>query len=524
MDKYVLIICIVLTLFSCKSVERYNREVITLHSVADLQKDVDKVYSQLKKHHPKLYQYTSKSVLDYKIDSLKKSITKPINSRAFYKKIAPVLAHVRQGHISVSSASKRFTRKESKELKKNKFEFYDLDFDYINDKLWIINTRGKDSSLVGSEVVKIENDNTSDLIKIYKTRYASDGYNKTLHNRSVGRYFASLYYKDKGFVDSLTVTLKNKDSIYVKVLRRVPKKTKNQDSLKIKKKTRLAKTDKQLAKAKAKQLKRENKKRGYIAKRKEYNRNFSFIGKDSTVAYMNIRSFTRTNYKRFYKESFKKIDSAKTNYLILDLRNNGGGRIAEIDYLYAYLTTKPYKFMEDSEVNSRLPIFKYLMSNTTSVGTKVVGGLFSPFIIAHNLVKTTKRDGKIYYKFKYSKEKEPNALNFKGQIYVLINGNSFSASSLISTHLQANKRAIFVGEETGGAYNGCVAGIYKIYKLPTSQIKTRIGLMQIEAPEKQTPDGYGVRANIKIEPTILDKLSRTDPELNWVLNDIYNQK
>lgn len=525
MNKLFLITSVLVVLSSCKSVQKYNSKITSQHTVEDLRKDVDKVYSQLKKHHPKLYQYTSESVLDFKMDSLKKSINTPITSRAFYKKIAPVITNVRQGHVSVGSANRRFTKKEHKKLKKNKFEFYDLDFEYLNNKLWIIHTRGKDSTIIGSEVVKIDNELITNLVKTYKTRFASDGFNKTLHNRAVGRYFSSLYYKDKGFVDSLKMTLRNKDSLFVKTLKRIPKKKKAavNDSLKVKKIKKLTKEEISLAKIKSKQKKRDNRKRGFTSKRKEYNRNFDFIGKDSTVAYMNLRSFTKNNYKRFYKESFKKIDSAKTTHLVLDLRDNGGGRIAEIDYLYSYLTDKDYRFIEESEVNSRVPFLKFLMSNSNPITLKIIGGLFTPAIVLSNLLHTKKKDGKLYYKFKQAKPRKPKDLNFKGKMYVLINGNSFSASALISTHLKAEKRAIFVGEETGGAYNGCVAGIYKIYELPTSKLKIRMGLMQIEAPEKQLPDGYGIKPDIEIKPTIKDRLSNQDPELEWVLSDVYKK-
>ena len=58
------------------------------------------------------------------------------------------------------------------------------------------NTRGKDSTIIGSEVVKIENDFASDLAELYKTRFASDGYNTTLHNRFVGKGFSRFYYYD----------------------------------------------------------------------------------------------------------------------------------------------------------------------------------------------------------------------------------------------------------------------------------------------------------------------------------------
>jgi len=107
---------------------------------------------------------------------------------------------------------------------------------------------------------------------------------------------------------------------------------------------------------------------------------------------------------------------------------------------------------------------------------------------------------------------------------VIINGNSFSASALLSTHLKANKRAVFVGEETGGAYNGCVAGIYRIYEMPTSKLKIRMGLMQVEASYKQMPDGYGIMPDVEIIPTIEDRKQYIDPELNWIINDINKLK
>ena len=47
-----------------------------------------------------------------------------------------------------------------------------------------------------------------------------------------------------------------------------------------------------------------------------------------------------------------------------------------------------------------------------------------------------------------------------------------------------------------------------------------MGLMQIEAPQKQSPDGYGVKPDVEITPTIEDKILKKDRELEWVLNDI----
>ncbi|WP_406684043.1 S41 family peptidase [Seonamhaeicola sp. MEBiC1930] len=513
---------------SCISVKKYNEQLINLHAVEDLHDDIDKVYNQLKKHHPRLYQYTAKEDLDFKFDSLKRSINKAINSREFYRKLAPVVAHVKHGHVNISLGGKAFKRKERKELKEKKFEFYDLDFEYLEDRLWVKNSLGKDTSLVGAEVIRFNKEHVSKLIKTYKKRFTTDGYNTTLHNRHIGKRFIAYYYFDKGYIDSLQVTFRKNDSLFIRTLKRIPKRENkglsHKDSLKKLPPQKLSKGQKKTIKEIAKKRRKDNRKYGYISRRRQYTRNFNLIGKDSTIGYMKLRSFTNGNYKKFYKDCFAKMDSLKTNYFILDLRDNSGGRIAEIEKLYSYLIDKEYQFILESEVNSRTPFFKYLLSNTSPNSIKFASGLLSPIIFAHNFITTKKKNGKLYYKFGSTKTKKPNPLNYKGKMFVLINGNSFSASSLISTHLKATKRATFVGEETGGAYNGCVAGIYRVYKLPTSGVKISMGLMQIEAPYKQNPDGYGIKPDIKVLPKVNDRKSKNDPELNWVLNSIEKLK
>lgn len=528
MKKIYVPFIVFIILSSCTSVKKYNEQIIGLHAVEDLRTDVDKLYKQLKKHHPKLYQYTPKAHLDFKFDSLKQTITQPLTTKDFYKKVAPIVTHIKQGHISVGYITKRLTKKERKLFKKQEFEFFDLDFEYLEDKLWVKNNYGKDSTLVGCEIVSIDKEPVSKLIKAYKTRFASDGFNTTLYNRYVSKGFSNLFLRDKGFIDSLSVTFKNKDSVFTKNFKRYLKDDSIADSLadsitienvSPKKISKEEKKANQLAKRKKR---KDNKTYGYLSKTNQYTRNFNFIGKDSTVAFMKIRSFTNGNYKKFYKKSFTKLDSAKTKFLVIDLRDNGGGRIAEIDYLYSFLTQNDYQFLNPSEVNTRLPFLKAIMSNTSPVGLKVLGAIFLPSILIDNLLKTSKKEGKIYYNFnKHTKVKPPNPLHFNGTIYVLINGNSFSASSTISTHLKATKRATFVGEETGGAYNGTVAGVYKIYELPTSKVRIRMGLMQIEAPQKQQPDGFGVKPDVEMIPTVADRIQKRDPELDWVLSDIY---
>lgn len=527
MKKTILLFAAAILLASCGSIEKYNATVTKLHPVEDLHEDVDAVYKQLKRLHPRLYQFTPKETLDYKFDSLKTAINKPMTSRNFFKELAKVTKYVRQGHMSLSPPSTKFNKKERKARRKLEFDISNLDFEYLDDKLFVRNAKGNDSLLKHAEVLEVNNQNPLQLMKKYKKLVASDGFNTTFHDRVVGYRFLRYYYQDNGRFDSISLKFRNADSTFVKKYKRVPKPKKNmdsiidvkQDSLKDVKK-KLTKAEKKAKKAKSKKRWRDHRKYGYDYSTKTNARELNFIGKDSTVALMKIRGFEGGKYKWFHEEAFATLDSLKTKNLVIDLRNNFGGSLDEIANLYSYLTDENFTFINKSEVNSRIPIMKAAMANSNGVVTKAIVGLFSPIIITHNLLKTGKKDGKIYYKFKSSKEKEPNPLNFKGNVYVLINGNSFSASSILSTKLRGDNRATFIGEETGGAHNGTVAGVYKIYELPNTKITARIGLMHIDAKYKIEPDGFGVKPDVEIIPTYQDRLNNIDPELEWVLNDI----
>lgn len=514
--------------YSCGGVKKYNEQITKLHAPEKLRQDVDEAYNQLKKYHPKLYQYTSKEKMDFKFDSLKTTIKIPISSREFYERLAPVVGSIKQGHLGISPPDVKFSKKEMKRFRDKTFPFYSMDFEYLEEKLWVIGALEKDTVLIGSEVIAIENRSPKELIKKYNTLIASDGYNQTLFQGMVGSRFSNFYIKNNGFQDSIHLTLKNSDSVFKRTIRWKDKKENLAtltdslvlDSLQKKPLKKLSKEERKAEKSARKKLVAYNRKRGYIKSKDQYTRTFNQMGPDSLIGYMKIRGFTNGRPEEFYEETFNIIDSLGISNLIIDLRNNGGGSLAEIDKLYSYLTDSPYTLVKPSEVNTRIPFLPYFTNNTNSGFIRGLAVLFSPIIITHNLLKTEKIDGSIYYRFSSSKERKPDAKNYKGKLYVIINGNSFSASSILSTQLKGTHRATFVGQETGGAYNGTVAGIFKGYELPNSKVVMRIGMMQVETFYKVEPDGFGVPVDKEIIPTRADREAEIDPELEWILDDI----
>ena len=135
-----ILIIFVFILFSvgCTSIKKHNSKLDQTISVPKLKKDVDFAYLKLKKLHPDLYWYVSKEQLDYKFDSLKTTITKPITSHEFFTKITPVINEVRQGHLSIFPNAKMWSKGETKELsKKGMGPFSQFDFIMFGDKLYV---------------------------------------------------------------------------------------------------------------------------------------------------------------------------------------------------------------------------------------------------------------------------------------------------------------------------------------------------------------------------------------------------
>jgi len=516
MKKIFIYVFILLYFTQCSSVKKNNEHLTALIPIDQLKSDVDFTYKKLQNLHPQLYWYTSKSVLDYKFDSLKSTIREPITPLQFYKKLSPVVAAVRQGHTYLYPASMQMTKKETKALiKKGTGPFSQFDFDFFDNKLYVVNNKSYDKSIKeGSEVITVNGIKPLALIEEYNNYYSSDGYNTTLKTATSGKRFTSYFTVENGIKDSLTYTLKYKDSIQLITIRRH-----KDDSIK-KKEPKTQKRITALDRAKSRTIRRKKRVNGYKADSKNYNRNLDFIEKDSSVAIMKIRSFNKGDFRPFYKESFRKIEKYKSNTLILDLRDNGGGRLNEIVDLYSYLADSTFVFLDKSEVVSKSSLIEGAYFNGGSFGVKILKAIYAPIVYSYLLLTVHKdTSGKKYYATQ-TKPHKVNTNPFKGKIYVMINGGSFSASSLISSNLKSSKRVIFVGEETGGAFNGTVAGFMPVIKLPNSKLKIRIGLMMMAPHHKTEIKGHGIFPDKEISTTLEDRLKGNDPELNWILNDL----
>jgi Periplasmic protease len=521
MRIWVVLLFFIVVMYGCVSVETYNRQLRTPKSVSALRSDVDFVHHKLEKLHPSLCRYISRPELDRKFDSLKTAITSPMTSNEFFFRLSPVVASVRQGHTRVFPLTRRLTKQEMIKARKNGASpVMKLHLGWVDHRLYLLKTTASDSTLKpGLEILSLDSITPQQLFAKYTPTFASDGFNTTFHDRLFNKKFASYFYFEKGMRDSVLCSVSDGG-----VVRSVWLKSPDQ---------RKKETEKSLSspsdaeKQKEREFEHQKKVQGYDALTGQFSKNMGFVGQDSSIAVLTVKDFVKGKYKRFYADSFRKIDSIRSRVLVLDLRDNTGGDLSDIQCLYSYLAEKNFRFVKPATVASKTSLWHDDYFNVSSPSQFVLRILGTPGWLVYNtfitLITHKKADGRYYFYYPPIWQKHPKDNRFKGKVFVLINGCSFSASSIISANLKGSGRALFVGEETGGAYNGCVAGQMPSFTLPGSKLKMSFGLLEVATPYASTPDGRGVMPDVSVVPTLDDRLKGVDPELQWVIDNVAKQ-
>ncbi|OCA79831.1 peptidase S41 [Chryseobacterium contaminans] len=507
MKKYS-VIFILAMLSSCASIKRHNEQRASCIPPEQLKEDVDFAYSKLQQMHPQLYWYIPKKELDHKFDSLKQTINEPLTPLQFYFKLQPVIAGIREGHLSLRIPRKKFTKKEIKTLDQKKGLFSRFEYYISGDQMYITENRDSIENIQpGTEILSINHIPIADYIKKYRNLISSDGYNTTFQPYFLKDLFFSYYTAENGLSNKATLETLYKGEKHTYTL------------------SRESKSDSDLEKDKEMNKRtQERKLNDYVASSNSYNRSFKFLDKDSTIAYIKVKSFSREYSDEFYKKTFAKIKNAKSEYLIIDVRNNYGGSLYEINNLYSYLSDKPFTLIKPSQVTSKdIPLRTNYFRKSSPLDYAIKSLSYPSYFFAQAF-STYKKDGKVFYKMKADKPTKPNKGAFHGKVFVLINGGSFSASSIITAKLKNDKRATLVGEETGGANDGTVAGFYSYQKLPNSEIRFPIGLLLVQPNIDFSDTKKGVVPDVEVKESLQDIIEKKDPQLDWIRSEIGKEK
>jgi C-terminal processing protease CtpA/Prc len=234
-------------------------------------------------------------------------------------------------------------------------------------------------------------------------------------------------------------------------------------------------------------------------------RNLSMSAKDSTVAILDINTFSDRRHRKFYRESFRTIKEKNIQHLVVDLRANGGGRSDASLNLMSYLLDSKYVVYDTIDAVRGRPSFN-----------QYYGGKILRF--AARTFWSKKVSSERIRNRSAAKVLRPNKkFGFKGKVYILTNGGSFSAAAIFSSIIQQyNPRAVVIGRETGGGQYGCNAFISPYVTLPHTKAKVRIPMYKIVLHLPGQDKGRGVMPDIPVEYTYKDVIKMKDLDIEKV--------
>ena len=427
--------------------------------------------------------YNSKKQFDSICNVQKSKIKDAVNSLDFYKILAQIVAFTKEGHCNSKTSD------EIKVYLNQNGSYLPFFVKIIDKKVYIINDLDNFKSK-GFQILKINEATIDEILTTFLTIEPADGYNETSKYKWIeeafSKYYARFFKQTKLFRLQL-IDCKNNEKIVYEI-----------PSYSFKEYTK------------------------FYTRTLETLPNYNFkevatlnIDTINSTATITVNSFElnsykdgRNGFKNFLDNSFNKIKKQNSKNLIIDIRKNEGGEQGMEDLLLSYLTDKKYlkyKYVE-------IPAFKCSFLEYTDYKNE-------DEILMKELKKdfyqTT--DGRIINKKGHYEGENPNKNNFKGKIYILISGLTFSGGSEFASLAKNYTNATFIGEETGGGYYGNTSGSFIKLTLPNSKITARIPICKfvVATNKNENPIGRGLFPDYYIQPTISEYLNNYDAEMEF---------
>ena len=431
--------------------------------------------TSLKELHPNIYRYTSKADFDKEYKNVRGQIGETITIKQFYNLVAPIITMVRCGHtFGIVS------------LVDDKKGLLPLDVKILDGKLFVLRNLSTNKELsAGSEVLTINGMSATDLINDLRNKQNADGYGVNFKDRIIERDFRWKFATFISQPDSFKIELKDYKTAEQK---RFTIAALSNDSI--------AQRLRQLNLPNAKPLD------FYV----DSKNNVAVLKLGSFMA-KSIKKQSGQNLRKTIKRSFKKLDNSKVDNLIIDLRGNTGGKVFATPLLFSYLTDKDFKvankiiFKHGYKFNHP----EYLNRNkfndwvNRKLDKKINDSTYEWTL--HNITKKT---------FKVARNP------YKGKVYFLTNGMTASAGAEFASLVRAHNKGIFVGEETGGDYNGVNGFDRTFLRLPNSGIGVLIACWSGKMAWQESKNvGHGVLPDYEVHPTLEDLLTGQDTEMKF---------
>ncbi|MEL7120982.1 MAG: S41 family peptidase [Bacteroidota bacterium] len=422
-------------------------------------KDIRFLKKNLEKSHPGMYRFTSKETMEEAYAQTISEITNT-NLFKFYGEVSKLLSLIHCGHTQAALPNRTL------DLYTNDLLRIPFDLAFLDGKMVVSKDYSEHKIERGSEIISIDGMKSKNIVSKLFEGINGDGFVESFKYKYLEYYFWFLYpqyFTETGLPQSYTVEYKKPfdDAINKVVL------------------NGLSPID-------------------IEEKKEEQNEddNPRSLTLEDDYALLTIKTFMggrSDNYYSFLKKSFKKINESSIKNLIVDLRDNGGGADDYGIELVTYLADSDFNYFDRIEVTEH-----YARKN-----------------------ERVKSENGVHYWTDHPglSKWSANENRFEGNVYVLINGISFSTTADVASVLFDNKWATFIGQETGGGAYGNTSGHSTSIRLPKSKIVVDLPYwMYFTALKNKYPKGRGVIPDHLTTPTLKEFINHVDVEMEKAIS------
>lgn len=445
-----------------------------------LNEDLEYLIAELLLQHQGLYEYLSENQTKAQIDSIRNTLQTPMTKLEFYRKLSYVIGLTNEGHTAIN-LPKRTMRKWG--LSKS---FLPLTVRLCDNQVIISQNYGEPMNEIkkGSKIIAVNHRKVSEILDEVYPYIVTDGFNETSKQEWVGGVnFSLLYRLVFGEAEQFELQIQDYGNDSVRALT-IP----------------------------AIRITGFNTKNAKLASQSFDYYRFGFEQINDSIAYLSIPSFGKDDldYEEFYRSNFRKIDSLNIQHLIIDIQANGGGTEGNENLLFSYLSgqvIQKYKHVsmlaKPYQKNKKDPDYiedEWKLED--SVAQRGTYTLYSDY----------------YSDLGY--EKPPQELVYPGKVYVLISGRTFSGGAEFASLVKMTDRGLFIGEETGGTYEGNVSGYSESIKLPNSKIEVEIPTVHFQMNVSPEQKGRGVIPDYEVPQTWEDFISGRNTKKDFTIKMI----
>ena len=458
-------------LYGCKP--QAQQQLLT---VQQIRSDYDSLRSALEEAHSGLYRYSTKDEVNRIFDRYRLQLDHPMTSLQFASVITGLLPELRDGHLRLEldaittsnlAAAKLFPLRLITEGEKLMVLFNDMPGDHLMQP--------------GMEITSINGYQPANLIKQFMSRVSGDGFVETAKRKRAERNFGILYWILIGHDSVFTVTAKDlTGKIVTAKLNGVLTTERDKNSIANPVNSVIRKNIEALQWAKD-------------------NISLRFINNE--LAALQIKSFSGQNFYDEIDNVFRQLKSKQIKSLILDLRGNGGGVDNYGAYLVAQFMEKPFRYFDHIYMSSINPSFTRLRQE--SIDNFRNGTV--PQSTGGYVLTTSLHQG--------LGEQAPGKNPFTGKLVVLEDGGTFSTAADVMALLRYLSRATFIGEESGGSYDGNTSGASARFIFPHTKFMLNINMWDYYNAVKPAKNkGRGTIPDFTVPLTINDLLKGVDAQ------------